>query len=68
MLYYHSLFAHEFIHHEQSVADGLPDIVLTQYGGVRVYWPDSPTDEWQEFPGGPGDRTVVLRRGEGHAP
>ncbi len=45
---------------------GLGDV--TQIDALRVRWPDGLKDEWEEFPGGAVDRTVVLRRGEGHTP
>ncbi len=41
---------------------------VTQIDSILVHWPDSPKDEWQEFPGGAVDRSLVLRKREGPLP
>lgn len=51
------------VSHDPRVHFGLGDVASVQE--VRVVWPDG----FEEvFPGGPADRFVVLRRGEGQPP
>ena len=45
---------------------GLGDAAEVEW--VRVTWPDGDANLTETFPGGPADRAITLKRGEGESP